>query len=201
MKKKIAILVVSSMLVLMGLLFRGCGNSDKFAGDWVSKVGYETDFHDPNYNEMSLQCFHIEKGEDANTYNVEDHIWRWGVDKKAKALPVNKLMATNPKDTHTLNSPEARETFIYSEKDGKLHRKWGNQEIIYEKVSDKDLEAMKERVSQFVDDHMDIMQKIQDARDITYGVKDGKITDEEIKEAVAAKKSLKEEVANYKFKD
>ena len=69
------------------------------------------------------------------------------------------------------------------------------------KVKDeKAIEAIKDRIAKFVDDHMDEMKQIQSAHDISFGWEQGpNVTKQQEEDAVNMKKALAEEVQKTDF--
>ena len=202
MKKNISLMAMVSLLIVTVLSFAGCGSSEKFAGDWVGEVVYNNNFYHYDYNKLEVETLHIEKNGSGNGYSITVHDYLWGVKDKAKEKPALKMVATNPKDSNMLHVAQQPMTFTYNEKDGKLHLT-GNDggEAVYVKMKDeKALEAFKDRIAKFVDEHMDVMKQIQSVRDIELHWEKGpEVTKQQEEDALSKEKALHEEVQKTDF--
>lgn len=202
MKKNISLMAMVSLLIVTVLSLAGCGSSEKFAGYWVGEVGYNQDYFHFDYNKIGMETLHIEKNGSSNSYSITDRYSLWGVKDKEQERPAFKMVATNPKDSNMLHVAQQSLTFTYNEKDGKLHLT-GNDgsEAVFVKVKDeKAIEAIKDRIAKFVDEHMDEMKQIQSAHDISFGWEKGpNVTKQQEEDAVNMKKALAEEVQKTDF--
>lgn len=202
MKKRISLIALGSLVLMMMLLAAGCGSNEKFAGDWVGAVSYDTGFFHANYNKLGMETVHIEKNGSGNTYNITFQDYSWSVEDKAREGQPVKLVATSSKDDDTLRIAERSFVFVYNENDKKLHLTDNNGiDVAYTKVKDaKEIDAIKERVSKFVDEHMDEMKQIQSVRDIQLGWEKGpSVTKQQEEDAVNTKKALSNTVENTDF--
>lgn len=201
-KKHIISVFISIMFVVMGVIWGGCGGStDKFSGIWVSPVGYGDNYYHADYNKLAMEELHIDKNGSSNEYHVVAKYYLWGVEKKAEHKPDMSFTGVNPKDSDTLNLPQDQLSLVYNEKDKKLHINAGGVETTYVKVKDeKALDAIKDRIAKFVDDHMDEMKRVQEARNGSIHFKsNAEVSDQEEQAAIEVMKSIRDEVNQHDF--